>query len=1619
MSSKTRSKKAIANDDITTDVVVDVSARYRKMKQEQHVLELPDTYIGSVEDDTTKMWVFDRETNKIVYKLITFVPGFIKIYDEILVNARDHSVRDPTCNRIKVYINEEDQSITVWNNGSGIPVVLHEEHQIYIPELIFGNLLTSSNYNEKKKIVGGKNGIGATCTNIFSKKFIVETVDATTRQKYIQEFENNMTVKNPPTITKVKKDCDPYTQITFYPDYQRFGMEGLTPDVIGLLEKRAYDMAACATRGTKVYLNGEKIRINSFEDFILLHYNEEPKLIYTEFNERWKVGIVFNPDCGFSQVSFVNGIWTYRGGTHVDYIVNQIVKKLTEHIKKTNKNLTIKPSQIKEHLDVFIDSVIEDPAFTSQSKEFLTTKVSKFGSTCEIDQGFINRLARTGIVDEVIRTAEFKAQSSLKQTDAKKSSPIKNIPKLEDANWANVKGKSHLCRLILTEGDSAKSFAISGLKVIGRDRYGVFPLRGKLINVRGATPEKLKNNKEFTYLKQILGLKHDVEYTDTSKLRYGGIIILTDQDSVSGDTPLLLKNGDGMYEIKTIDDLNSDWIVKENGKEYTSTDYEVWTERGWTKIRQVIRHKVSKKMYRVLTHTGVVDVTEDHSLLREDGTEVPPNECDVGQTLLHSFPQFDDIKPDIPNNLEDIPVKKLWEYAKLCKIQYYQSYNKVQLIELLTKEKQRQSLSLTDTSIDENEAYVMGLFFADGTCGVYTWDYMRKSRDKTKEYPATRTEYNWSITNTNLNYLNKAIEILKSLYDYNFTIVATTPNQTNRQVCYKLIANGGKSVLPLVQKYREYFYDKDKNKRIPLEILNACRNVRQNFFDGYYDGDGCKTHRTGSKFFDVDGKIGTQGLFFLCKSLGYEVSINHQARKTKVYTLNITKGTQQNNPNIIKKIFDLGTTEQYVYDLETENHHFQAGIGQMIVHNTDGSHIKGLIINMIQYFWPTLLLHDGFIQTMATPLVKVYRKSDKKHENPTIFYSMTDFENWAQNENMKNWEVKYYKGLGTSTQKEQEEAFSDFENKVATFTWEMPEEKKENAEVSDTNSVVSLTKNSKTTRKKKISLENQINKTNRIIYESESYKHIYLAFDDCADARKLWLAQYNRDAVLDFNKQTIPYSEFINKDLIHFSNYDNIRSIPSICDGFKPSHRKIMYVALNPKLTKEVKVAQLAPKVAEKTAYHHGEVSLEGAIVGLAQQFVGSNNINLLYPSGFFGSRYKGGEDAGSSRYIFTRLEDLTTKIYRDEDNIILNYLFEDGIQIEPEYYMPIIPMVLVNGAKGIGTGYSTDIHPYNPHDIYNNLVRLINGEDIVEMTPWFRGFKGTITQLSESKFEIKGIYQFTEGNCLKITELPVRGSCCWTEDYHEFLKTKMVDREDSKDNKKFLTNVVSNSDLDSVEFDIEFKENVLQQYIKEDNGLEKLEKDLKLVTTISTTNMYLYNPQGVITKYDTVEDIMREFYEFRLQMYVKRKEYYLKVLNNALQILKYKVKFIQDILDEKIIINRRKKDEIIERLEERKYPKLASRFDADESEKSYNYLTTMALFSLTEEKIEELQKEYEEKKAEYEYYESKTEKEIWLEELEEFIEAYDVWLETISSENSNRPKKAKKVKTSKSRKTK
>lgn len=548
---------------------MDVVNKYRKLDHRQHVLARPSMYVGSLRAERVSQWVYDDASGRMIRREIDYIPALFKIFDELLVNAFDHEVRIRMRNgdgngmplrKIQVSIDKDKGVISVENDGDGIDVVLHPEHGCYMPELIFGHLLTSTNYEDVasssgaqeddasvQRIIGGQFGIGAKATNILSRFMEIETVDHVRGKSYSQRFENNMETILAPKIRSCGKKR-PRTLVRILPDYGRFGCDGISDDMYALLSRRVYDATAITGNDVTVHFNGKKLDTKSFERYADLYLGgkSEHNRVYEKIHDGWEVVIAPLPpscgDIGMQHISFVNGIATLRGGKHVDHIAQLVSKRIADMIQQRRSKDAVRPQFVRDSLVFFVKCTIPNPTFDSQCKEVLTTPVSKFGAKIELSDKFAERVYKLdGLVDRVLGLGGALATKTLKKGDGTKQSKLYGIKKLEDAEWAGT-AKSKQCTLILTEGDSAKAMAIAGLAVVGRQKFGVFPLRGKVMNVCDMNTQRIADNEEITNIKKILGLQSGKSYDSTAELRYGSIMILADADADGSHIKGLIMN---------------------------------------------------------------------------------------------------------------------------------------------------------------------------------------------------------------------------------------------------------------------------------------------------------------------------------------------------------------------------------------------------------------------------------------------------------------------------------------------------------------------------------------------------------------------------------------------------------------------------------------------------------------------------------------------------------------------------------------------------------------------------------------------------------------------------------------------------------------------------------------------------------------------------------------------------------------------------------------------------------------------------------------------------------------------------------------------------------------------
>eukprot|EP00968_Pinguiococcus_pyrenoidosus_P001949 scaffold98_cov244-Pinguiococcus_pyrenoidosus.AAC.3 len=1197
-----------------------VEETYTRLDAREHVLLRPGMYLGSVTPQKLSDHVLRRDKTGMEKRDLLTLPALLKAFDEILVNALDNARRGRGTKRIDVYWSRgrphelatapplDDETalrravrdgvlpcITVVNDGQTVPVQMHRDEEMLVPELVFGQLQSGSNFDDnEERYTGGRHGLGAKLTNIFSLLFEVEIFEAPSRKHFLGAWIDNMGQMASSSTASIPDDGtlmsagaprglagelgyslpDPltsFTRISFVPDLLRLGLGedpaaeeyvadaggiAMNQDTFDLLEKRVWD-AAATTMDVDIALNGEIVPRLGFVEYAKLFVGDAG-ITHLPVNKNWDVCLAACESGDAFDVSFVNGMYTALGGSHVECVKNQAVAAVVDACK----DLRPTAAYVKNRLQVFVSCAIANPEFDSQRKERLLTPQSQFKPKCALKRTHLAAfLKESSIIDKIKSALDRNVEAAAaKSFNHRKQKQLTGIRKLEDAHDAGG-AKSDGCTLILTEGDSAKAFAIAGLEVLGREKFGVFPLRGKIKNVRGVKKASLTKIEEVSTLCKILGLSPYKQYDSHRSpaqmgLRYGAVMIMADQDD-------------------------------------------------------------------------------------------------------------------------------------------------------------------------------------------------------------------------------------------------------------------------------------------------------------------------------------------------------------------------------------------------------------------DGCHIRGLVVNLFASLWPELLSRPGFLQSFRTPLLKVDVPGKSASNKRKGFFSRKDFEDWLSTEgaalNRKLLRVKYYKGLGTSTPAEAREYCEDLSRHRYYFAY--------------------------TGQGDEDALDLAFNK------ERPGDRRDWLA-------QTPWSASHEdalpADLGSDASDIQISYETFVHSELSRFSMADNVRSLPSVVDGLKPSQRKVLYACLKRNLTSEIKVAQLAGYCSEHTAYHHGEASLHSTIIGMAQDFCGANNINLLVPDGGFGTRHAGGKDAGAPRYIYTKLSQETRLLFPKGDDPLLEYLTDDGMQVEPRFFVPVIPILLINGAVGIGTGWSTEIPMYNPRDVIKSLRSRIErdlGVDaempVSRLVPWYRGFKGEITMDEEtSKIMTQGVATRRQRSAtiVDITELPIGR-----------LHERMVATLEKLMESGVVTSYKIRNTSTEWHYEVKLSKGAAK---KRNTDSEESLRSLFRLTSNIVCKFHAFDADGHIRDYGSAEAIMEDYYRVRADLYARRYRDQISQLEGQILRLENKDRFLKEVSDGTLKLYNVELEDVRKTLIARDYAResdirailLRERdgsADVSDPANEYDYLLRTNFLSATAQKRRGLQRELDDCSKELAMLQSLEPLNLWLNDLD------------------------------------
>eukprot|EP00762_Andalucia_godoyi_P008808 ANDGO_06877.mRNA.1 DNA topoisomerase 2 len=1041
------------------------NSRVQILDHRVHILTRPDTYVGALTVKPVEAWVFDVNARCMVkHPNVQVSPALLKIFDEVLVNASDFAVQEPRVTEIRVTIDRNADSISVYNNGGCVELQPHHQRtHLYVPEVVFAEFMSSSNFEDNTaRVVGGRNGYGAKLANVFSSKFSVDLCDGNT--EYKQEWGNNMSEYTPPVLNPAPAS-QPSVCVTFIPDLGRMGLEHISDDLVSLFFRRVLDVSAY------LHMIGRNVHVHfrSGSDGTWTHDVSCSDLLPTtqQYARAFFPDAVFLPIVAnrllvvfaiqplgreLQQVSIVNGIFTSGGGEHVKMIIDGLWNNgVSDEVRKkcANANLT----HFRQVMQVVVCCQLHNPEFSSQTKEELV----KFLNLSELpvwNGGLAKQTVQKLVQNRFVESVTKAIIQKLKQDDIRFSNlrvgSALDVPKLQNAALAGTDQRRQ-CSLILTEGDSAMALVSNSLSTDQKRHFGVYPLRGKFLNVCEVSREDVLDNEEVKNIVKALNLSFDLVYDNDAELNtlhYGHVVLMTDQDH-------------------------------------------------------------------------------------------------------------------------------------------------------------------------------------------------------------------------------------------------------------------------------------------------------------------------------------------------------------------------------------------------------------------DGLHIKGLLLNFFQFFWPHLVVRiPDFLKELRTPIIRAVHSNGSDFQE---FFALRQFRTWFEGlseDEQRAWRVKYYKGLGTSTTEEGRRYF------------ERPQDYERSFLFADTN---------------------------------RSMLDVFFSEKKAEERRKVleecWKEQETVDAALldvsisEIAAETITMDHFLQKEMVSSSLYDCIRSIPNVLDGLTPAQRKVLYTLLRHDGDGEdMRVSELIGMVVRQTKYHHGEASLGETIIGMAQSFVGSNNVPLLVPVGQFGSRLMGGQDAAKPRYIFTRLDPIAHILFPTDDLALLEYFSEEGQNVEPKVMLPIMPMILVNGARGIGTGFSTEVPNFHPGDLAQRLKAFlldsgapVEGEmDRYEKhfgtgwTPWYAGFTGEIVPVEGAacSWANFGRVKRDGPRTLQISELPVHA---WVRPMFEQLQKWMVDRS-SKNKVGPFQDAQNLSEENRVCLHIQFHNSEdVRDLMSRD-----VYKLMRLQGQVSFSNVHLFSTDGEglrIRKFAHPCDILRAFVPARLELYRRRKQ--------------------------------------------------------------------------------------------------------------------------------------------------
>lgn len=1575
--------------------------KYSKMDPLSHILHRPDTYVGSTRAREIEDYIsVAHEQFSVIKKNINYSPAILRIFIEPLSNAIDNVARSQKtktpCTTIKVNVDIKTGVTSVWNDGDYIPVEFDKEEDCYNHSLIFGQLLTSSNYDDKEDRynISGRNGLGGKLTNVFSDYFSVKGLDPDNKRLFFQEWTNNMTLAQEPEIsdTKLKKG---YTEISWIPDFKQFHMKEYSQDIIDLYCRYVVDAAMLT--GVDVYFNDVMIQVKTLKDYASLYTQlDEKEILYVNTKD---AHVVITPSNGFQSISFVNGVYTSLGGTHVDAWVEAAFRPLVKKLTKTNVTYSI--TDIKKFFRIFVVVKVINPEFESQSKHKLESPV-----TATIKKSQTDSMLKWSVIDDIKRLKEI---GVLKKLERKK----KNFVKIENLDPANNEGGKlgHQCTLILVEGLAAKTYAVKGIEVgafgkSGRDWFGIYALRGKVLNVRNANTASIAKNAVVSDIIKALGAKLEYDYTEEKwfiTLRYGRILIITDADvdgiHISGLVqnmihtlfPTLLERPDSFITSMQTP------IVRVFNPVGKAKELLFYDEREYQKYVSNFNMKypgktIDKKYYKGLGSSSDQDIADTFGqkmieFHNDENTTFNMNK------IFHTK-QSDARKKWLENyNCNDVCLA--WEGDKTETIPLNMS-------DFLNTEMIKFSLNDCKRSIPS------------------LMDGLKESHRKTL----------YACFKRNLNYNKKSLKVAQ-LSGYVAEHTAYHHGEQNLYETITRMANcyPGSNNIPLLYRDGQYgCLDPDT----PILMWDFSVKKAEDVI-------------IGDKLIGDDGCVRNVTLITSGEDEMYEISRNglnsYTVNSHHILTLKFS-----GHKSIFWKESTKRWTMSYINNKTKTGHCKSVGINNMLnkdqalvelqkfAKTIDDSNI--IDINVQEYL--ALPIHIRTHMKGILNRVSIPRKYTHIPIDPYILgtwlgdgmqdghaFSSIDEEIikywviWLDSigcetihaKNYKNDGCTYYirrRGSGNGPSIGDIEYNSNMckgcctsDRKLSVCNWKINKTKEEyiNEGMSKQGSIRTDLNPFKEILKKLNLFKNKHIPNDYIVNDEKTRLELLAGLIDTDGTLRKQKDNYRFDIFQSdkYHSVIIDKADIIARSLGFRTNIS--KSSDMLCLSIMGDITRIPTRVQRKKVMSQN--YQTDPYCHNINIKHVGKGKFNGWHIDGNERFLlGDSTIT-------HNTRLSGGKDAANARYIFTKLDGMTRHLFNPEDDILLDRVVDDGDIVEPTFYAPILPTVLINGCTvGIGTGWSCSVPCYNPLDLIASVKvwmehdgKVLFKEDdttvslLPEITPWYRGHTGKIEKSGDSRYTSWGRV-VNEKNTKVVDELPIG---LWTDNFKEFLEG-LQEEKVIKSHKNYST-----------------PKNVRFVIKEESDGIICNEENLKLHKYIYTSNMVLFDENGCIKKYESTDEIIDAFCQVRIVYYAKRKKHLIDHMNRDISLMGNKKRFLEEVMngDMKLfdasgkIRKSRKIADIVKDLEERGYDKDTKVVNEDDNEDDdenevkggYDYLLRLQFRSITEERINKLKNDIASNIKARDALTKKTEKDLWTDDLDEFEKAYTKWLKIMEKE--------------------